>query len=397
MPAATDLRVVSQTSPAAGTRAERPWILCVDDEPQILESLRDTLYRRFDVKVATSGPEGLARLGEDPEHFAVVMSDMRMPVMNGGMFLREARLLAPDATRILLTGYADVDAAVHAVNDGQLFRFLTKPCPGEELLASCDSALEQHRLKTAERVLLEQTLRGAVRALAEVLALANPAAFGRSARVRSLVSRLARAIELEESWEVEVAALLVNIGAVTLPPETAEKLYAGTQLTAGEHAMVERVPEVTRRILDNIPRLEGVLEILDNNVRSYGERGAGRSLPLGARILRIALDYDELEGRGTDETVAVAALRGRDQVYDPDLIERFARIVGGDAELDGGKVSQIPLLGLRPGLRLADDVRGSNGSLLIARGHVATDQLITRLWNLAPGSVREPLLVTGRV
>jgi response regulator RpfG family c-di-GMP phosphodiesterase len=376
-------------------RAERPRILCVDDEPQILESLRDTLYRRFEVRVAGSGAEGLAQLGADPDQFAVVMSDMRMPVMSGAVFLREARLLAPDATRILLTGYADLDAAVSAVNEGQLFRFLTKPCPAEDLLATCLAALEQHRLKTAERVLLEQTLRGSVRALAEVLGLANPAAFGRSARVRSLVFRLARALELDETWEVEVSALLVNIGAVTLPPETAEKLYAGNRLTPGEQTMVQRVPELTRRILDNIPRLEGVIEILDNYQRPYGAMGAGTSIPLGARILRIALDYDELEGHGASEDVALAAMRGRSRDYDPDLLERFVPIVSGEGCSQVGTVTQIPLLRLRAGMVLVDDVRSTNGGLLIARGHTATEQLITRLWNLQAGSVREPLLVIG--
>ena len=385
---------VNGTLSGSAKKAERPRILCVDDEPQILESLRDTLHRRFDVRVAGGGAEGLGQLAEDPEGFAVVMSDMRMPVMDGAVFLREARLIAPDATRILLTGYADVDAAVSAVNEGQLFRFLTKPCPAEDLLSTCLAALEQHRLKTAERVLLEQTLKGSVRALAEVLALANPAAFGRSARVRSLVSRLARAHELDESWEVEVSALLVNIGAVTLPPETAEKLYAGTRLTPGEQSMVQRVPELTRRILENIPRLEGVLEILDNYRRDYGSMGAGRSLPIGSRILRIALDFDELEGHGASEGVALATLQGRHNAYDPDLLGRLASIVVGEAG-GGGVVTQIPMLRLRAGMRLADDVRSSSGNLLIARGHVATEQLITRLWNLPPGSVREPLLVIG--
>jgi len=386
---------VNGTVSGTATRAERPRILCVDDEPQILESLRDTLHRRFDVRVAGGGADALAQLGEEPDAFAVVMSDMRMPVMSGAVFLREARLIAPDATRILLTGYADIDAAVTAVNEGQLFRFLTKPCPAEDLLATCLAALEQHRLKTAERVLLEQTLRGSVRALAEVLALANPAAFGRSARVRSLVSRLARALELEETWEVEVSALLVNIGAVTLPPETAEKLYAGNKLTPGEQSMVQRVPEVTRRILDNIPRLEGVLEILDNYQRDYAAMGAGRSIPIGSRILRIALDFDEFEGHGASEGVALVAMQSRQRAYDPDLLTRFASIISGEAVAEAGAVAQVPVLALRAGMRLVDDVRSSSGALLIARGHVATEQLITRLWNLPPGSVREPLLVVG--
>ena len=235
----------------------RPRILCVDDEPEILESLRDTLHYGFDVRMATSGADGLMQLRDEPNAYAVILSDMRMPSMSGSVFLRESRRVVPDATRILLTGYADLDAAISAVNDGQLFRFLTKPCEPEELMRACVAAVGQHRLQTAERVLLEQTLKGSVHTLADVLAVVCPAAFGRSQRVTATVERLARAIHLNDSWEAEVSALLVHIGAVTLPETTAEKLYAGGRLNASEQAMVERIPAVTRRLLKNIPRLEG--------------------------------------------------------------------------------------------------------------------------------------------
>src|SRR5664279_3439182 len=118
-------------------RGLRPRILCVDDEPQILESLRDTLHRDYEVQTAGSGAEGLGLLAEEPDGYAVIISDMRMPEMLGSVFLHNARLIAPDTTRMLLTGHADLDAAVTAVNEAQLFRFLTKPCPPAEVLAAC--------------------------------------------------------------------------------------------------------------------------------------------------------------------------------------------------------------------------------------------------------------------
>ncbi len=155
--------------------------------------------------------------------------------------------------------------------------------------------------------------------------------------------------------------------------------------------MVERVPAITQRILGNIPRLEGVLEILGTYQTPYEAIGAGRSLPLGARILRIALDHDALDVQCSEDGVALAALRGRGLVYDPDLLEVFARVVGGDS-LDR-RVVEISLSELRPGMLLAADVRTTSGSLLIARGHAVTEQLIERLANLAAGFVREPLLV----
>lgn len=121
-------------------------MLCVDDEPHVLEGLRDSLRRSFDVHVAQCGTDALALLEQDPDGYAVVISDMRMPGMSGAAFLSQARRVAPNAVRLLLTGHADFDAAIVAVNDGQLFRFLTKPCSREELLRACAAALGQHRL-----------------------------------------------------------------------------------------------------------------------------------------------------------------------------------------------------------------------------------------------------------
>ncbi len=375
-------------------RSDRPHILCVDDEPHILESLRDTLRRTFDVSTAASGPQGLAQLDAAPGKFAVIISDMQMPVMSGAVFLREARRMAPDAVRMLLTGYADVDSAVSAVNEGQLFRFLTKPCRSADLIEACRAAHDQHRLQTAERDLLEHTVKGSVKALVDTLALASPAAFGRSARVRKLVAATTQELGLADGWEVEMAALLVNLGAVTLPPETAEKLYAGAALTPGEQEMVDRIPDQTRRILGNIPRLEGVIEILKNYPRATGHAralGDMSEVSDGSRILRMALDFDDLEARGADRDIALSTLQGRGSAYDANLLDALARAVGrSPAHVT---VREIRTGQLRAGMMLASDIRSDTGSLLIARGHTATEQLVTRLMNLRVGSIREPLLV----
>ena len=176
---------------------------------------------------------------------------MRMPVMSGAAFLNQARRISPNAVRLLLTGYSDVDAAIRAVNDGQLFRFLTKPCPPDELLRACAAALGQHRLLVAEHVLLAQTLRGAIKALTDVLALTNPAAFGRGTRLKTGVGLLAQQIGMSDAWEVEIAALLLQLGAVTLPDATAEKLYSGAALSPEEQKMVAGVP--TRDRADHRP------------------------------------------------------------------------------------------------------------------------------------------------
>ena len=122
------------------------------------------------------------------------MSDMRMPVMDGAAVLAQARSARPDTVRILLTGQADLEDAVAAVNNGNIFRFLLKPCPRPVLVQALSDAVEQHRMITAERELLERTLRGSVAALFDVLSLANPLAFARAVRIQQIVLQLIEAI-----------------------------------------------------------------------------------------------------------------------------------------------------------------------------------------------------------
>jgi response regulator RpfG family c-di-GMP phosphodiesterase len=364
----------------------KPRLLCVDDEPLVLESLRDVLRRSFDVRTATNGPEALAMLRREPRGFAVVLSDMRMPAMPGSVFLREARRCAPTATRILLTGYSDTTAAAQAVNDGQVFRYLTKPCDRHELKRACAGALAEHTKQVAEQELLESTLRGSIQALSDVLALASPAAFGRSTRLKELTAALAQAAGATDTWEIEVAALLADLGAVTLPEATAEKLHKGAPLEAHETGMADRVPQVTNRILANIPRLDGVRAIIAGHARRYSPE-----LPQGARMLRITTDFLRLEAEGANAFLALETMRGRDGVYDPELLETFARTVG--VRTHSLDVSELRLAALEVGMRLVHDVRGRDGRLLIARGHRVTPELLERLTNFPPGTVHEPLRV----
>lgn len=380
---------------ASASVDSRPRLLCVDDEPLVLEGLRDVLSRSFDVCMATSGAEGLDILQSEPDSFGVVISDMRMPGMSGADFLGAARSVAPDTVRVLLTGHADLHAAIRAVNAAQLFRFLTKPCDSQELVGACTAALEQHRLQIAERELLEETLHGSVDALADVLALANPAAFGRGGRVKSLAGKLARAVGLANWWEVEVAAMLANIGAVTLPQRTAEKLYARARLSGEEAAMAERVPLVTRRLLSKIPRLEGVIEILERSQEASGADAGGALAPapapppVGARVLRIASDYAALEVEDVPASLALETMRGRG-IYDSELMDAFAKVVGVGAT---SRFHELAAAELRVGMTLAEDIRSVGGVLLVARGRPVTEQLIERLRNVSDGFVQEPLRV----
>ncbi|PJB75350.1 MAG: hypothetical protein CO095_03830, partial [Armatimonadetes bacterium CG_4_9_14_3_um_filter_58_7] len=174
-----------------------PRVLCVDDEPQILEGLKLVLRKSFEVRTATSGEEALRQM-DDNGPFTVILSDMRMPGVNGTQFLAEARARDPLAVRILLTGHADIEAAISAINEGWVFRFLLKPCERTALRLAFSDALRYHQLVASEKVLLEQTLRGAVEALMDVLSISHPLAAARSQRAAELVASMAESMDLQD-------------------------------------------------------------------------------------------------------------------------------------------------------------------------------------------------------
>ncbi len=383
------------STPTTNPARVKPRIMCVDDEPQVLEGLQSNLRRRFDVTVATSGQAGLDLLETSPEGFAVVISDMRMPHMTGATFLSLVRQKFPDTVRMLLTGFSEIDAAVTAINEGQIFRFLSKPCPPERLIEAVEAGVEQNRLINAEKVLLEQTLHGSIKALTDILSIQNPLVFGRAMRAKAHVAAMAARVGMRERWTVEVAAMLSPIGTVTLPPDTVEKLHDGRPLTLPEQAMVKRLPTVTDQLLSNIPRLETVREILscvDLRFEAEGlAKKKGTEIPLGARLLKISLDYDVLESSGSS-SAALDTMRGRKGWYDPDLLQAFAALLGGQESQS--VVLELPLARLRAGMVFIEDVRTASGGLLIAHGHDVTVSLIERIRNFSRNvSVKEPIRV----
>lgn len=204
-------------------------ILMVDDEDAVLVGYQRMFRNEFQIDTAPGGAAALAAL-EATGPYAVVVSDMRMPEMDGAKFLTKVKVLAPDTIRIMLTGDADVRSAVTAVNEGSIFRFLTKPCNKDTLAKALTAGLMQYRLLTAEKDLLENTLQGSIQVLTEVLSLVNPAAFGRALRVRRYIHQVATRMTLASPWRFEVAAMMSQLGCVTLHPETIEAVYAGRPL-----------------------------------------------------------------------------------------------------------------------------------------------------------------------
>jgi response regulator RpfG family c-di-GMP phosphodiesterase len=372
-----------------------PKVLCVDDEPLVLEGLSLHLRRAFKVFTASSGAAGLEILAAESD-CAVVLSDMRMPQMSGAQFLAKVRELYPDTVRVLLTGQSDLESAILAVNEGQIFRFLTKPCAPNVLLAALGSAAKQHDLVIAERVLLEQTLHGCIKTLTEVLSITNPKAFGRASRAKKHLSDLLSYLGRAKDWQLEVSAMLSQIGCVTLPAEVLDRMYEGKPLGEEEAAMAAGLPRNAERLLAHIPRLEGVREILlhmDDHFEPSkpGQTLRGDTIPWGARALKVILDFASLEAQMGSTGAALDTMRGKTGWYDPAIMRAFSNVQGKAA---ASEVRSLSVRDLREGMLLHQDIITRTGMLLMAKGHEVTETLLERIANFSRRvGVREPISV----
>ncbi len=260
--------------------------------------------KTYEVHFASSGEQALLKMRELPQ-LAVVVSDMRMPGMDGATLLHAAMQSCPHATRMLLTGEAGRDAAILAVNKGRYSGSWRSPAPSTSSRPRSRRPLRTHRLLNAERAVLQETLIGCIGALMEVLAIANPVAFGRAEHIKRLSVELATRFDCTDFWQLEAAALLSQIGYLAVPPEIVEKVHSGAALTPDQQALASGVPAVATKLLDHIPRLDPVLQILtaltwtDAQVAKLGDGTIG----LGTRILGLALEFDALKRRESPKTL----------------------------------------------------------------------------------------------
>lgn len=365
-----------------------PRVLLVDDEPHILDGLRRMLRNEFTVDTASDPVSGLEQMAHTT--YSVVMSDFQMPQMNGAQFLAAARLANADTARILLTGQADLAGAAAVVNEGGIMRMLLKPAGRDQIVAALHAGVEHHRLITAERDLLDNTLRGSIRALTEVLSLANPTAFERSTRIRDLVAAIATAAAIELPWHAEIAAMLGDLGAIAAPPDVLRRAEQGHILSEEEQSVIDQLPFIADQILTGIPRIDEVRAAILDRPEPGGGLDAD-STP-SVCLLRLARAFDALTARGIEPVTALASLRERPGIYSPPLLDALADLLAREQDRRPRTIGVAELL---PGMVLADDILTRAGLRLVTKGHQLTTSLVARVRNyaaIAPG-VAEPIHV----
>ncbi len=377
-------------------------VLFVDDEPDLLTLYRRLAEKYYNTVTAKNGAEGLKVL-KDQGPFAVLVTDYRMPQMDGVELLTAARKICPDTVRIMLTGYAESEIAINAVNSGRIFRFLTKPCSTKDLLQAINAGYEQYRLIIAERDILENTLSGSINVLTQIIGLLSPLAFSRAARIKPYVQQIATGLQLPNVWEFEIAAMLSQIGSVTLPPEVMEKTYAGQALRPEEKAMVSKCAEIGSKLISQIPRLENSAGMIKAQNQENFERKKSINFKdedratLGGHILKVALDFDQLLTRNASEdfTEKIALKRMQSGPY---LKEALDALANRQKELTAQVVESYRVTELSTGMILYQDVYTKNEILLASRGDEVTDSVISRLVNFSEGvGVIEPIRAAKKV
>ncbi len=354
-------------------------VLCVDDEENVLRAFERNLRSQFDVETAVGPARGLEAVKERGPYAAVV-SDLRMPEMDGIRFLSAVRGIAPETVRLILSGNADFEAVIASVNEQGIFRLLTKPCPQDKLRTAIEAALKQYRLVTAERELLEVTLIGTIGMMTEVLAAVSPPAFDASARIRRSVLHMATRMGLPDLWEFDAAAMLSRIGCVSIPSDILVSHLAGEILPAEEQEMFASHPLAGHKLLAAIPRLEEVAEIVRYQLTPFREVRAmnvPEPVATGAQMLMVAHQFDLLVSRGAPADSALGHMADHPDIYQPDLVYAMETI---DA-VSPMEILTARLRDLRPGMMMNQDLRTANGLLLVASGQILSRPVIATLLN----------------
>ena len=376
-------------------------VLFVDDDSNLLASCERSFRRQFQVETAGSGPTALQKIAERGP-FAVVISDRQMPGMDGIQFLATVKERAPDTVRLMLTGNADLEGAIKVVNEGNIFRFLTKPCSLEILSKAIEDALAQYRLVVAEKNLLNKTLSGSIKLLTDILAIVEPQSFGRAQSMRDIITSVTKKFNADNEWEIPLAVMLAPIGNVTIPPELLLRARSGVVLSKVEEQIVAQLPETAARLLANIPRLEGVARIVRYQHKNYDGSGSpadaikGDEIPLGARLLKILVDLAQLQSAQVNRVQALNEMETRLGWYDPAMLDAVREYYGvGVTARDATRASiSILIRDLAPGMVLRSNVETKEGTLILCTGHHITEMTLEKIKNFdLVSGIKEPIFV----
>ncbi len=373
-------------------------ILFVDDEELVLNGIQRQIGKKYKMFTAVSAQDGI-KIIEKEGPFALVISDMHMPLMDGIKFLGIIKDRFPECIRVMLTGNADLDTAISAVNKGNIFRFIMKPCPTEVLEQVITASLDQFHLIKTERELLEKTLKGTIKILIDILSMANSVAFRKASRIKYFAGEIATRLNLKDVWCFEIAAMLSQIGCVTIPLSVIEKIYSNQSLSSDEKKMMQEYPKIGYKLISQIPRLEFIGEMIlrqkdDCNMEvSFKQPQEEDLISVGAQILRVAIDFDIFLSRGFSKGRAINIMRELIGLsYNQTVMSVLKDI---EIPVFEKRVETVEIKYLRKNMRVEEEIRTKKGVLLVTKGQVVNDTLKKLLENhLKQQDIKDEIMVS---
>ena len=370
------------SEPLPSRNGFRPRVLFVEeDADQLATQTRQLRSDNYDVVGAAGGASALELLRSDGS-FAVLVTNLRLSGMDGMALVRAARVVSPQTIRVLVATQAELGQAVQAINEGAIFRFLIAPCSRILLAFTIKAAVEQHRLLTIERILLERTVHDAIRSMMDILGLLAPLVVARATRLRLLISSLANIMNVRETWHLELAAMLSQIGYVNLPPLLLERFFNGVTLHPTDEATMLAASGLPEQFVGAVQGLEPVLESIRYRFKNFDGSGPppgdpkGEAIPWGARALRALEDYDTLESQGMSTLLACETMRARAGFYDPAILDALPEAAAMDRRED---VREVPPSCIVPGMVIAQHLKSAKGVLFVARGQEVSAGLVEKI------------------
>lgn len=368
-------------------------ILCVDDELSVLATFQRQFRKQFNIVSALNGTHALQTLATKGP-FAVVMTDFNMPGMNGLAFLERVREQSPQTVRLMLSGRADAETGIGALNSGTVFRFLSKPCSPETLAAAFTSALEQYRLVVAEPALRAQMKESGLALIAEVQRFLPGTVIARAKRIFECVQALVSHLKICDIGPFDIAAKLSHVGCIGISGQLIEKAFNGCELSVDETAAFRKHAEIGARIIDKVPGLDAIAATVrgqfEVNAAILPDKNfhAVDAVLLGAQLLRLAGAYDSLQRRfgsaGALEKLSFAL-----EAHNPILLDALDKaVVPMGRSLAAHEVAV--------GMTTHDSVVSAQGVLLAPKGVPITAGLLAEIRRHADaGELEGPIRVVG--
>ena len=380
-------------------------ILFIDNDNVFLEKLKKQFLEQYTVSIATCGADALKIITqEDP--FAAITSCMALRDTNGIKLFQAIKKISPDSVRLMLTNNTEQKTAIDAINIGHVHNFLRKNTPPEILakVISSDIAANapNNSDEDSEKNLLESTLSGSIKLLMDMMSMVSPDVFGQTMAILDTAKVLAKEMHIEDTWNLEMAAMLCHLGSVTLPPDTLSKIGSEELASDSEKEMIRRLPEVSKNLISNIPRLNDVAEIVYYHQKHFNGEGfptddkAGDNLPIESRILKVLCDLQLMTATGVDLDDVIGELTPLQNIqYDPDVFKMAAvSLCSADYAQDSAAPINVTLKNLRDGQVLASNIETVDGRLLFATGFKLTSTIIERVLNYHRiNKIKEPIIV----